>query len=168
MATLDYSQTPSRRISPWLIWLVAGTFLLVSFALVVLFAARWAARKAFPETVPGEWNVSLVRIKQVRYSMEQYNKQYGEYPIGTNRQMIRQLAAQRPDGQPGWVISERSQVHSPQNAGGEVVDGWGRPLVMLGGGTTRPVVYSAGPNGLDDGGTGDDLVPDPQLDPSIW
>jgi hypothetical protein len=46
------------------------------------------------------------------------------------------------------------------NSRGEIVDDWGRPLVIKGDGLSAPFIYSVGPNGRDDGGGADDILGD--------
>lgn len=87
-----------------------------------------------------------------------YRLDWGSYPPPSNRSLVRALKTRSPNSLPYFDFDPDSV-----NLSGEVVDQWGRPLVF--GVPAIPsqvgpafLLYSAGKDGVDAQGQGDDIV----------
>ena len=80
-------------------------------------------------------------IRNLELIMDQYEMDNGRYPTGTNAEIMGAL---------------KKYLRNPQK--GELKDIWGNPLVFISPGKHNAVdIYSRGPNGRDEKGSGDDI-----------
>jgi hypothetical protein len=96
---------------------------------------------------------------QVQIAILNYETEYGSSPSGkTNAELVRELEGDNPR-----KIEFLSLRPSDKNIKGEMLDAWGRPLVITMTDPHHPIVESAGPDRK--WGTKDDLkaVADPDI-----
>jgi len=113
---------------------------------------------------------SINTVNQADFWIGEFHKEYGYFPAGGNRATVAALKGDDTTANPRqklfFYIQKTTGGGPVLSPAGQLVDGWRRPLIIRGGGTTRPIIYSVGPNGMDDGGTGDDIPPeDPAAPP---
>jgi hypothetical protein len=92
----------------------------------------------------------------LRVAVAFYRQDHGDYPRGNLAGIARLLRGETVDGQNVERL-DYIEVTGPElNGAGELVDPWGTPYRII----TEPrlVVYSCGPNRLDQDGQGDDIV----------
>lgn len=101
-------------------------------------------------------------IASLETAIAMYNGDLGTYPVSDNANLV--TALQDDPGDPDWQ-GPYMEFKQDELVNGELVDPWGNPYayVSINGGspTHRPRsydLYSLGPNGADDDGTGDDIV----------
>jgi hypothetical protein len=86
-------------------------------------------------------------------ALQEYRADYGSYPKGTNEDLIRCLqSARRGQDEPYYTFSSENLRE------GLIVDDWGQPYVYKSTGEAA-LIYSFGPNQVDDDGLGDDIRP---------
>lgn len=90
-------------------------------------------------------------LHSVWQALEHYRMDRGGFP----KSGARDLAAALTDPRMPYIQVPAGTI----NSAGELLDGWGRPLHYSLTDAGAPVVYSIGPNGRDEGGGGDDVVP---------
>jgi type II secretory pathway pseudopilin PulG len=139
---LDYYQGDPNRRRQW------GWYLnLVAWILIIALLAAIVGPKVFPGpvgiiplTVEEQTDLSNIQV-----AMEAYGENHGYYPGPTLGDAIKALAA-----------DEKGFIDSFPKTG---LDAWGRPhLYQLSADGRHVVIYSCGPNGIDDHGNGDDIV----------
>jgi type II secretion system protein G len=122
---------------------------------LVTAGAQMARRKA-----------SVTKAKTTIASLETaiglYQTDMGEYPASGNQALVEALTTD-PD-QPDWS-GPYQDFKQDELVSGELIDAWGRPYVYVStnGGSPKHRthaydLYSLGPNGEDDDGTGDDVI----------
>lgn len=101
-------------------------------------------------------------IAALETAIAMYNGDFGKYPTSGNANLVKALA--EDPGDPDWQ-GPYMEFKQDELSGGELLDPWGKPYVYtsITGGSpqhrTRSYdLYSLGPNGAEDGGTGDDIV----------
>jgi hypothetical protein len=163
MLPLEYEQCGQRsaRVQRSTMWLRVATVILLlgGIAGYLLWPTRWS------DSVPVwvERLASMNTVNQVDFWIDEFYKEYGYYPPSPNRATVAALKGEDATANPRrkflFYIQETHRGGPVLSPAGQLVDGWRRPLIIRGGGTTRPTVYSVGPNGIDDQGQGDDIVP---------
>ena len=101
-------------------------------------------------------------IAGIETAIAMYNGDFGNYPASGNDTLVKALAEDPND--PDWQ-GPYMEFKQDELSGGQLLDPWGKPYVYtsVNGGSpqhrTRSYdLYSLGPNGADDGGTGDDII----------
>ena len=101
-------------------------------------------------------------IAGIETAIAMYNGDFGNYPASGNDTLVKALA--EDPGDPDWQ-GPYMEFKQDELSGGQLLDPWGKPYVYtsVNGGSpqhrTRSYdLYSLGPNGADDGGTGDDII----------
>jgi len=101
-------------------------------------------------------------VASLETAIAMYNGDMGTYPSSDNEHLV--TALQDDAGDPDWQ-GPYMEFKQDELVGGEVIDPWGKPFVYVsinGGSPTHRSrsfdLYSFGPNGEDDDGTGDDIV----------
>lgn len=132
----------ARGLRWW--WIVGAAVVLAGvIVLVVVRPARQRARAQHDTDV-------------LRVALAFYRHDYGEFPSGSPATIARLLRGESVGGQNPRRL-DYIEIHPRElNADGELIDPWGMPYRMV----TEPrlVVYSCGPNRVDEGGAGDDIV----------
>ena len=107
----------------------------------------------------------MAYISQLEQALKQYQLDHGDYPLSGADGLALLYKVRSPRG---WIYFE---FRSAQVIKGTIVDMWGRPLVYRNNlsdhekGYVNPFaqnklgvdIYSFGPNGIDEGGAGDDI-----------
>jgi hypothetical protein len=88
---------------------------------------------------------TVARLTLFREALEDYDESFGNFPAESEG-----LTALMRGGEP---IIKGIGV-GPE----DLVDGWNKPFVYRVGESGLPTLYSVGPNGVDEAGSGDDLV----------
>jgi general secretion pathway protein G len=101
-------------------------------------------------------------IASIETAIAMYQGDMGEYPASGNTELVSALQDDPNDVDWGGPYSEFKQDEVKD---GELIDPWGNPYVYVSvnGGSPQHReksfdLYSHGPNGTDDSGTGDDVV----------
>lgn len=89
-------------------------------------------------------------LYSVRQALEQYRLDRGDFPKAGEP-----LAAALADPRNPYLQVPTGAI----GPAGELLDGWGRSFLYARGPEGTFVIYSLGPNGRDDGGKGDDILP---------
>jgi len=147
------------RTSTIVLVIPAVVVVLASAALVVcavggyLWWAKTAPQEVEVGTVRARTAVTLGTIRGAHGSLEQFRADVGRYP--TAQEGLAALWLQPTDP------VEAGRWRGPYVESADVFrDGWARPLRYLPPAPgAKPRVYSFGPNGQDEGGEGDDIVP---------
>ena len=101
-------------------------------------------------------------ISSLETAIAMYNGDMGQYPKTDNKELVAALTEdpKNPDWNGPYMELKKDDVKD-----GEVLDAWGRPLVYVSINSGSPEhrtnsfdLYSLGPNGVFDGGVGDDVV----------
>jgi type II secretory pathway pseudopilin PulG len=145
---------------------IAVIFLMAAVSVPAFVGARMGAQKAMAAT----------QCRSIQLALENYASEYGKYPAvptdaageADNAAVVAVLRAQDTTLNPRGVAF--FETRSTDIGGGQVLDPWKRPLhfsfgtggkveagVEHGSGTTT--VWSAGPNGINEKGGGDDVTP---------
>ncbi|KAF0244612.1 MAG: hypothetical protein FD180_2374 [Planctomycetota bacterium] len=95
-------------------------------------------------------SASMATVQDVSVALKCYETDFGRYPESGNSNLVKAMAGLGKNGFYGFTPDRL-------NARGEWLDPWNRPYVYerLESGGFR--LYSIGPNGIDEGGKGDDL-----------
>jgi hypothetical protein len=94
-------------------------------------------------------------VENLRLALRNFEADNGADPPSGNANLVKALATPGPKKLPYFEFAK-----GMLNAEGEVLDPWGRPFVyrvIAGGGVGSVDLYSTGPDGKDDRGTGDDI-----------
>lgn len=101
-------------------------------------------------------------IASLETAVSMYHGDMGVYPASGNAELVKAVAEGTSD--PDWA-GPYMDFKQEELVGGELLDPWGKPYVYTsvnGGSPTHRTrsydLYSLGPNGADDQGTGDDLI----------
>lgn len=86
-------------------------------------------------------------------SLRDYHVDHGSYPAGSNKQLLKALKTKRKDGNTPYYSFPPGTLSE-----GFLVDSWKRPLIYRSTGESA-LLYSTGPNGIDDSGLADDIRP---------
>ena len=127
--------------------MIAGRFRFPLIAGVVLLCAAAIVFVIWIGATSGETKTMQARqdLPSIYGMLEQFRKDHGRYPMA--EESLEVLIDPAPGGK--YFVAHRA-----------VVDPWGHSYIYRppGGNVGAPAVYSAGPNGVDDGGHGDDVV----------
>lgn len=105
---------------------------------------------------PG-WSSKEASVLYVHRALSEYRERHSRYPdVATNVELVQVLKAE------GLLRSGKTNEKYIKD--GAAVDYWGHPLVYAPDGVVNErgvtyYLYSVGPNGVDEGGTGDDYLP---------
>jgi len=111
-----------------------------------------------------------IQMKGFELAVRSYWHRYREMPYGSSSNIIAVLAGGNDDRQnPDRIIYMKTRpakvsmgrvVRPPDvNEYGEYLDGWGRPFeIVADTNAVRMIISSRGPDGVDDGGLGDDIT----------
>ena len=101
-------------------------------------------------------------ISALETAIAMYNGDLGEYPKSDNANLVQALS--EDPGSTAWQ-GPYMEFKQDELSNGELMDPWGKPYVYtsINGGSPEHRqhsfdLYSLGPNGKDDGGTGDDII----------
>lgn len=101
-------------------------------------------------------------IAGLETAIAMYHGDMGAYPPTGNAALVEAIAGESDD--PDWQ-GPYMEFKEDELSGGELLDSWGQPYVYVsvnGGAPSHRTrsydLYSLGPNGQDDDGTGDDVV----------
>ena len=102
-------------------------------------------------------NKAQADVNALMQALSSYATEQGELPHGTYATICQLLQGKSVDGQNpkhlDYIDAEGQEI----NAKGELIDPWGNPYRII---VDKGLhVYSCGPNGIDDHGQGDDIVP---------
>jgi hypothetical protein len=158
----DRADSPDNEPRPMfpigLVALVGGVPAALLVLFTVLAVGTWALWREWHD--PRLVELQRAQLGQVQTCLMGYESRFGEWPPSPNSEMARSLQTTERRG-PFIEISTFKVSNS-----GEILDVWGKPIVYGGkarlepnrdGSQLRPVLYSVGPNGRDEGGQGDDI-----------
>jgi hypothetical protein len=123
---------------------------LIVLAVVVVVVVVWFI--AFRKPMKARHDV-----RELRRGLELYRGEQGDYPRGSVADICGLLTGQKIGDQNPRGLSYIDAEPYEVNAAGEFVDPWGSVYRINIAGPS-PVVYSCGPNRVDDHGSGDDLT----------
>lgn len=100
---------------------------------------------------PDLTKITQDRLDAVAAALKAFESDAGYLPHSVNAGMVNALSRGRRGG---YYRFDRAEL----NGSGQVIDGWGNPLVYRSPGSKGATfdLYSMGPNGKDEGGAGDD------------
>jgi hypothetical protein len=133
-------------------WVLAFNLLMIVVFVTVVLGMLFPS---INRRVPSQRSKSRVLVSCLSGALLAYHAVEGSYPAGSQAEIVASLCATNGGGQ---VYLQLPIGHlSPT---GELLDGWKHPLRIILTNPAGPIVYSVGPNGLDDGGApgSDDLV----------
>jgi hypothetical protein len=135
-------------------WWIVAVLVVVSLvgALLILPVCRSVRQQAVTAR-------ASIEARSLAIALTNYWNTYTNFPQGGTSNLMQVLTAQNADGQNPlrivFIEFPRDRC-DPQNG---FLDPWGRHLSFtLDSNTPRVAVRSLGPNGVDDGGAGDDIV----------
>jgi len=122
-------------------------------------------------SIPPIWATSLYphfpsittynTIKELEYILRLYYIDHHKYPISGNKNLMEAIKSGYPDYYKLFFTCDRiSDDYNSVNAEGEIIDSWGNPLVYINleqKGGKGFLIYSYGPNEIDEKGQGDDI-----------
>ncbi|MEK7469309.1 MAG: hypothetical protein AAB074_18195 [Planctomycetota bacterium] len=97
-------------------------------------------------------SMSSATAHDLAIAMKSYETEFGVFPVSGNASLVRSLSAANPGMARSLFPPERL------NRRGEWLDPRNRPYIYERLKTGAYRLYSMGPNGIDDGGKGDDTV----------
>ena len=149
-------RTPSGRHGGFTLVELLVVIAIIGILVSLVTAGAQAARRR------GAVTKAKTTIAALETALVMYHGDLGEYPETGNPNLV--AALQEDPGDVDWD-GPYMEFKQDDLKEGEAVDPWGNPYqyVSVNGGAPehRPKsydLYSFGPNGEDDGGTGDDLV----------
>ncbi len=129
----------------WMYW-TAGA-LLVLIVLLGVVAPGWLRH----------WRAAH-DVAEISVALDLYRMTYGKYPLGTKADLCGILLGINIDRQNAREIQFLEAKPAEINQDGEFIDPWGSPYEIQVGDTV--LIYSCGPNRIDDRGGHDDIKHD--------
>lgn len=143
----ETARKPGQAVkkSRWALWLGGA-----AVALAVLVAAGLLASRAL--------KISKARndVQILALALDGFARENGDYPRGSLAEVCAMLRGESVRGQNPLRLDYIEARPEEMNAAGEFVDPWGMTYRIV----VEPtvVVYSCGPNRVDEQGVGDDIV----------
>ena len=95
-------------------------------------------------------------VQAILIGLNTYQREHGSYPVGTAAELCGLLRGENFQGQNPRRLDYIEAMPQEMNAVGSFLDPWGTPYHIVT--IPQPLVYSCGPNRVDEQGRGDDIA----------
>jgi len=138
---------PGKSLVNWFVFI----FLMAALCLLIVIA--YVSYEKIKQENIEKVNRTRAQLSVIAGAINVYKSDYGEYPPAGNSSMLKALRSRKINEE-----SEYLELDGLTTNSGVILDPWDSPYVYISSGETA-LLYSAGPNKVDDEGIGDDIRP---------